>query len=221
MRLARLILLLRSMRSALLAHCLVKLVFPTAVAVFFSSIAIAENSLPSTVDPAAIVERLYYPPAGQWLISGRQLTSKTPIDSLFDSEETPRNATATEVFSVLLTQKGERFSLVFRPDSESSFSDLDHYWDGTVFAGFNPQTRALTLMPPGKKLDVPHFDLRYFLDFGHFGVRYYLTAPGRDTAPPIATTDTPNELVVELPPLGDKGRGRLTFLKIEDILVLD
>lgn len=140
---------------------------------------------------------------------------------MLDTGKIPETASVNETFSVLFTQKADKFSLVFRPDSRASFADLDHYWDGVVFSTFHPQNQALTLFPPGSKLDFPYSHLRFLLDYGHFSVRYHLTAPERSSVPPVVASDTPTELVVELPPAGRRGLGRISFRKIEEKLVLE
>jgi len=100
-----------------------------------------------------VIDRLYSPPDGQWLVSGRQVASKSQLWGKVDLERDSPDTIVNEEYSAIVSTSEGNCSIVFRSDSKASFSQSDLYWNSGQFYTFLRPVNTLTVYPPGKKTE--------------------------------------------------------------------
>lgn len=127
-----------------------------------------------TISPQEVIDRLYSPPDGQWLVSGRQVASRSPLWGKVDLERDSPDTIVNEEYSAIVSTSEGNCSIVFRSDSKASFSQSDLYWNSGQFYTFLRPVNTLTVYPPGKKLNFPMDEMRRIVGFGHPKLDTYL-----------------------------------------------
>jgi len=89
-----------------------------------------------TISPQEVIDRLYSPPDGQWLVSGRQVASKSQLWGKVDLERDSPDTIVNEEYSAIVITKRSLLEqrAVLHISKAGQYADRISAWKKTEFS---------------------------------------------------------------------------------------